>query len=86
MLPGRAVQALGDAHRHALVISGMKLDHVEPAALAVEGLQPWRVLVGEPPALEGGGAAAHFTERRQPLDRCAAALAVDGFHGAPGRW
>ena len=83
MLPGRAVQALGDAHRHALVIGRMKLDDVEPPALAVEGFQSWRVLVREPPALEGGRAAARFTECGQPLDRYAAAFAVDGFPERP---
>ena len=54
----------------------MELDGVEPAALGVEGLEPRRVLVGEPAALEGLGAAADLAEGGQPLGGLAAALAL----------
>ena len=71
---------------HALVVGGVELDHVEPAALAVERLEPRRVLVGEPAALEGLGAAADLAEGRQALRGVAAALALHRLHQRRGRW
>ena len=65
----------------------MKLDDVEPAALAVEGLQARRVFVGKPPAAAKASALPQIcTKCRQALGRCAAAFAVDGLHQRPVAW
>jgi hypothetical protein len=55
----------------------MELDGIEPAPLAVEGLEARRVLVGDPPALESLRAAADGPERREALGGMGGPLAID---------
>src|SRR5262245_7603899 len=73
------MQALGHTHGHALVVGGVEFDHVEPAALGIEGPEPRRVLIGKPAPLEGRGAAAGRPKDFESLHRSAAALAGDGL-------
>src|SRR3546814_7973477 len=67
MLPGRAVQSRPAAPAHDLVIGRVELDEVEGKALLVEAAQLRRIVVGEPPQLEGLGAAGGGAEGRQRL-------------------
>src|SRR3546814_5859120 len=79
MLPGRAVQSRPAAPAHALVIGRVELDEVEGKALLVEAAQLRRIVVGEPPQLEGLGAAGGGAEGRQRLVARCRPLAPHGL-------
>src|SRR3546814_17207894 len=79
MLPGRAVQSRPAAPAHDLVIGRVELDEVEGKALLVEAAQLRRIVVGEPPQLEGLGAAGGGAEGRQRLVARCRPLAPHGL-------
>ena len=66
--PGQAVQLVADGERHEVVPRAVELDLVDAVAVAVEGLQPRRVLVG----LEAPARSARRPTRRRPRARARA--------------
>ena len=80
MLPHLSVQALPAARLHESVVGRMEFDHIEPAALPVETLEAWWMLVGEAAQLRHLTAAALGAKRGQALD---SALATFPHHRFP---
>ena len=75
--PGRGMEALLDRRPHQLVIGGVEADKIDPAPVAVVGVEFGRVPVGERAPLEAFGRAEAGPEGAEAVGRPFGALAAN---------